>query len=248
MNMNMKVAVVTGAAGGLGQAIVVRLLTDGWAVAAWDHIPAALDALVAAMDARSGARDNLLPVCADVGDEGSVHAASAATLRWRNRLDALINNAGIPGPNLPIVDLPLSEWDAVLRVNLTGAFLCARAVLPALLKAPAGRLVNIASVAGKLASPGIAAYAASKAGVVSLTKSLARELVATPVRVNCITPGAIRTDIFKRWPDSYVQELVQKIPLGRFGTPQELAAMAAWLVSEEASEVAPLVRTPNWPR
>lgn len=209
----------------MGRSIVGRLLADGLAVAAWDSRREALDGL----DSR------VLGCEVDVGDEASVQRALDVTLGWRSRVDVLINNAGIPGPNANVVDYPLQEWEAVLRVNLTGTFLCTRAALAPLQTAPAGRVVNIASVAGKLASPGISAYAASKAGVIALTKAVAREVAHTPLRVNCITPGAIRTEIFKRWPEAYVQGLVEKIPLGRFGISEELASMVAWLSGPESS-------------
>lgn len=221
----MMVAIVTGAGGGLGRAIVGRLLADGLAVAAWDSRRESLD----------GLGSQVLPCEVDVGDAASVQRALDATLVWRDRVDVLVNNAGIPGPNAGVADYPLQEWEAVLRVNLTGVFLCTRAALAPLQSAPAGRVVNIASVAGKLASPGISAYAASKAGVIAFTKAVAREVAHTPLRINCITPGAIRTDIFKRWPEAYVQGLVEKIPLGRFGTPEELAALTSWLSSGASS-------------
>ena len=225
-----RVAVVTGAAGGLGRAIVRRLLADGLEVSAWDVSDAALAELSA-----EASSTRLTTAQVDVGDEDSIDRATESALARHGRLDILVNNAGIPGPTARLVDYPLDEWSSVLRVNLTGTFLCMRRVVPELLRSPAGRVVNVASVAAKLASPEICAYAASKAGVISLTRGLARELAATDVRVNCVTPGAIRTDIFRRWPDLYVQGLMQKIPIGRFGLPEELAAMVAWLSGTECS-------------
>jgi len=228
--MDRRVAVVTGASGGLGRAIVNRLLADGFAVAAWDADADALGHLQQDCAGRP-----LLPVKVDAGNEDSVSRAMDVTVDWSGRLDALVNNAGIPGPNTPVATYPLDEWNEVLRVNLTSVFLCTRRAVPHLTKAQAGRVVNVASVAGKLASPEISAYAASKAGVISLTKSVARELAGSTVRVNCVAPGAIRTGIFRRWPEAYVEKLVEKIPMARFGRPDELAAMVAWLVSTEAS-------------
>lgn len=225
-----RTAVVTGACGGLGQAIVHKLLADGFAVAAWD---ADAQGLARLMD--RCASEPVFPVQVDVGHEDAVARAMHATLHWAGRLDALVNNAGIPGPNASVAAYPLQEWNEVMRVNLTSVFLCTRMAIPFLLQAEAGRVVNVASVAGKLASPEISAYAASKAGVISLTKAVARELAHSSVRVNCVTPGAIRTDIFHRWPPAYVDQLVEKIPMARFGRPAELAAMVAWLLSADAS-------------
>jgi 3-oxoacyl-[acyl-carrier protein] reductase len=234
MSQPQRIAVVTGAAGGLGRAIAQRLLHDGLLVAAWDVSASALDDMASAM-ATPVSDGTLLPVRCDVGDAGSVHEAMAATLAWRGALDVLVNNAGISGPAVPLADYPPEQWNAVLRVNLTGTFFCARQAIAPLMASPAGRMVNVASVAGKLASPDICAYAASKAGVIALTKGLARELAGSPVRVNCVTPGAIQTAIFERWPATYVQGLVAKIPLGRFGLPEELAAMVSWLAGAECS-------------
>jgi NAD(P)-dependent dehydrogenase (short-subunit alcohol dehydrogenase family) len=130
---------------------------------------------------------------------------------------------------------PLDEWRCVLEVNLTGAFLCCKAVIPQMLQQCYGRIVNISSISGKEGNAEIVAYAASKAGVISLTKTLGKELARTEIRVNCVTPAAIRTSIFDQWPEDYVESLVAKIPLGRFGRPEELAALVSWLASPAAS-------------
>ena len=132
-------------------------------------------------------------------------------------------------------ELSLDDWKRVVEVNMTGVFLCCKALAPNMVAANYGRIINIASVAGKEASPFISAYAASKAGVIGFTKTLGRELSQTKVTANCVTPAAIRTAIFDRWPDDYVQTLLQKIPMGRFGWPEELASMVAWIASPEAS-------------
>lgn len=224
-------AVVTGASQGLGLAIAQRLLDEGANVCLWDRDADALASAAAML----GNPDRVQASVVDVVSEEMIEAARAATLKRFESVSILVNNAGISGPYANAWDISLSEWQRVIDVNMTGVFLCCRALAPNMIERDYGRIINIASVAGKEASPFISAYAASKAGVIGFTKTLGRELANTRVTVNCITPAAIKTAIFERWPHEYVQSLLAKIPMGRFGKPQELAAMVAYIASAEAS-------------
>jgi NAD(P)-dependent dehydrogenase (short-subunit alcohol dehydrogenase family) len=207
-------AVVTGGVQGIGAAIVKRLQSSGAKVALWD-----LDGAPRV----------------DVADPASVEAAVKRTLAQLGRIDVLVNNAGIAGKNTPTVDYPIEEWERVLRVNLTSQFLCCRAVAPHMVKARYGRIVNIASIAGKEGNPNAVAYSASKAGVISLTKSLGKELAQAGVLVNCITPAAAKTAIFDQMTQQHIQYMLSKIPMGRFVEVDEIAALACWLASEDCS-------------
>ena len=208
-------AVVTGGAQGIGAAIVERLQHAGARVAVWDI-------------EGGGTR-------VDVADASAVEAATRSALRALGKIDILVNNAGIAGPNAPTVEYPLAEWERVLRVNLTSQFLCCRALAPHMVKAGYGRIVNIASVAGKEGNPNAVAYSASKAGVIALTKSLGKELAQTGVLVNCVTPAAAKTAIFEQMSDSHIQYMLSKIPMGRFVNVGEIAALVCWLASEACS-------------
>ncbi len=207
-------AVVTGGAAGIGAAIVKRLEASGAKVAVWDL--------------EGNAK-------VDVADPASVEAATRNALKALGRIDILVNNAGIAGRNAPTVDYPVEEWERVLRVNLTSQFLCCRAVAPHMVKAGYGRIVNIASVAGKEGNPNAVAYSASKAGVISLTKSLGKELAQTGVLVNCVTPAAAKTAIFDQMTDQHIQYMLSKIPMNRFVNVDEIAALVCWLASEDCS-------------
>jgi len=184
---------------------------------------------VAQLGGRAGA------VEVDVAQHASVQAAVQETLRKCARIDALVNSAGITGPNAKVWEYPVDAWRQVLDVNLTGLFLCCREVVPAMRDAKYGRIVNIASVAGKDGNPNASAYSASKAAVIALTKSLGKELADTGVRVNCVTPAAVKTAIFDQMTEQHIQFMLLKIPMGRFGTPDEVAALVAWLCTEECS-------------
>lgn len=223
-----RTAVVTGGSSGLGLAISARLVADGARVCVWDSVADVAERCAASLPGAGAMR-------VDVSDEAGVQAAADRTMSSLGSVSILVNNAGISGPHATVCDLSLADWNRVIAVNLTGAFLCCRALIPAMAHSGWGRVVNISSVSGKEGNAEIAAYAASKAGLISLTKTLGKELAATAIRVNCITPGAIRTAIFDQWPEDYVAGLVAKIPMGRFGLPEELAAMVAWLCSDEAS-------------
>jgi NAD(P)-dependent dehydrogenase (short-subunit alcohol dehydrogenase family) len=222
-------AVVTGGAAGLGLAIAQRLLASGGTVSLWDRDLAA--GRTAAE--RLGAGASFVQV--DVADETSVREAVESTVRRSQRIDALVNSAGITGPNTKLWEYPVDAWRQVIEVNLTGLFLCCREVVPAMRAAGYGRIVNIASVAGKDGNPNASAYSASKAAVIALTKSLGKELADTGVRVNCVTPAAVKTAIFDQMSEQHIAFMLSKIPMGRFGTPEEIAAMVAWLCTEDCS-------------
>jgi 3-oxoacyl-[acyl-carrier protein] reductase len=209
-----RTAVVTGGVQGIGAAIVKRLKASGAKVAVWDL-------------------DGSPKV--DVGDPASVEAAVKRTLAELGKIDVLVNNAGIAGKNTPTVDYPIEEWERVLRINLTSQFLCCRAVAPLMAKAKYGRIVNIASVAGKEGNPNAVAYSASKAGVISLTKSLGKELAKDGVLVNCVTPAAAKTAIFDQMTQQHIDYMLSKIPMGRFVEVDEIAALVCWLASEDCS-------------
>jgi 2-dehydro-3-deoxy-L-rhamnonate dehydrogenase (NAD+) len=222
-------AVVTGGAAGLGFAIAQRLVASGGSVTVWDRDIAAGRQAVE----RLGGDSSFVQV--DVTDEHSVREAMESTIRRAQRIDALVNSAGITGPNVKVWEYPLADWKQVMEVNLTGLFLCCREVVPAMRAADYGRIVNIASVAGKDGNPNASAYSASKAAVMALTKSLGKELADTGVRVNCVTPAAVKTAIFDQMSEAHIQFMLSKIPMGRFGTPEEIAALVGWLCTEECS-------------
>jgi len=222
-------AIVTGGATGLGFAIAQRLLASGGSVTLWDRDAAAMQRAMAQLGERVGA------VEVDVAQHASVQAAVQATLRRSARIDALVNSAGITGPNAKVWEYPVEAWRQVIDVNLTGLFQCCREVVPVMRDAKYGRIVNIASVAGKDGNPNASAYSASKAAVIALTKSLGKELADTGVRVNCVTPAAVKTAIFDQMTEQHIRFMLSKIPMGRFGTPEEVAALVAWLCTEECS-------------
>jgi 2-dehydro-3-deoxy-L-rhamnonate dehydrogenase (NAD+) len=222
-------AVVTGGATGLGFAIAQRLVASGGRVTVWDRDEAAAARAAGELGAGNG------HVVVDVASETSVRAAVQATLARAGRIDALVNSAGITGPNTKVWEYPVDAWRQVIDVNLTGLFLCCREVVPAMRAGNYGRIVNIASVAGKDGNPNASAYSASKAAVIALTKSLGKELADTGIRVNCVTPAAVKTAIFDQMTPEHIQFMLSKIPMGRFGTPDEIAALVGWLCTEECS-------------
>lgn len=222
-------AVVTGGATGLGYAIAQRLIASGGSVSLWDRDEAA--AQKAAIELGNGTQ----AVAVDVSQQPSVAAAVQATLARAGRIDALVNSAGITGPNTKVWDYPVDAWRQVMDVNLTGLFICCREVVPAMRERNYGRIVNIASVAGKDGNPNASAYSASKAGVMALTKSLGKELADTGVRVNCVTPAAVKTAIFDQMTPEHIAFMLSKIPMGRFGTTEEVAALVGWLCTEDCS-------------
>jgi 3-oxoacyl-[acyl-carrier protein] reductase len=219
-----RVAIVTGGASGIGAGIAARLAADGARVSLWDRDTAALAGAEAPHKA-----------VVDVTNADAVTRAAADTEAALGRIDILVASAGITGPNLSVWDYPVAEWDRVIDVNLNGVFYCNRAVVPHMLRNRYGRIVNIASIAGKEGNPNAAAYSASKAGVIGLTKSLGKELASTDIRVNCVTPAAVRTPLFAQMTQEHIDFMLSKIPIGRFGEIDEVAALVCWLASEECS-------------
>ena len=223
-----QVAIVTGAGRGIGRGIAARLAQEGCRVVIWDRDTSAFDAAAA----------GFVPAAietVDVSNLASVERGFAATMERVGGLDILVNNAGVSGPVLPVWEYPLDAWDRVLAVDLTGVFYCCRVVVPRMREAGYGRIVNVSSISGKEGSPGIAAYASAKAGVIGFTKSLARELVGSGVLVNCIAPVITETDLFKEMTPEHIASTKAKIPMGRFLTIDEIAAMVAWIASPECS-------------
>lgn len=224
-----RVAIVTGGARGIGLAICARLLQDRFTVAVADIDLAAAEAAVAALDGPAFA------VRLDVADPESAHAVAASVLNRAGQIDLLVNNAGIAGPAAPVVDYPSAEWRRVLQINLDGVFYCCQAVLPTMLARRSGRIVNIASISGKEGNPQMSAYSTSKAGVIGLTKALAKEVATQGIYVNCVTPAVIETEILQQLTEEAVSYMVAKIPMGRVGQPGEVAALVAWLASDECT-------------
>jgi len=222
-------AVITGGAAGIGLAIAQRLIASGGRVSVWDRDAAALDKARVALTADIDTR------VVDVADAASVDAAARAAAASLGRIDALVCSAGITGPNKTTWDYPVDAWRQVMEVNVNGVFLCNRAIVPIMLKQDYGRIVNIASVAGKEGNPNASAYSASKAAVIGLTKSLGKELAKTGVRVNCVTPAAVKTAIFDQMSQQHIDFMLSKIPIGRFGKVEEIAALVAWLCTEDCS-------------
>jgi 2-dehydro-3-deoxy-L-rhamnonate dehydrogenase (NAD+) len=222
-------AIVTGGAQGIGYAIAERLLESGASVSLWDR-----DVEVVKTAAHQlSAKGNVSIEAVDVSDENNVTAATESTAARHGRIDILIANAGIAGPNHKTWDYPVDAWKQILDINLTGVFLCCRAVVPYMIRQNYGRIVNIASIAAKEGNPNASAYSASKAGVVALTKSLGKETADKNIAVNCVTPAAARTRIFDQMKQEHIDFMLSRIPRGRFLEVHEAAAMIAWLVSEE---------------
>jgi len=227
IDLEGRVAVVTGGAQGIGRAVAERLVASGADVWLWDRDAA----LVAETAEAIGVRGQT----ADQTDAAAVVAAAAAVRQATGRLDILVANAGIAGSNGPLWDYDVEEWHRIIDINLNGTFHCCRAVLPHMLESGYGRIVTIASIAGKEGNPNAAAYSASKAGVIALTKSLGKETAGRDIAVNCVTPAAARTLIFDQMKQEHIDYMLSRIPRSRFLELQEAASMIAWLVSEENS-------------
>jgi 3-oxoacyl-[acyl-carrier protein] reductase len=229
IDLDGRIAVVTGGAQGFGRAITERFVASGAKVAIWDH-----DLPFAEKTAKE-IGDAVTAIKVDVTDTAAVDAARDATLKAFGRIDILVNNAGIAGVNKTVWDTDLDEWRKVLRINLDGPFICCKAIVPTMLAQQYGRIVNIASIAGKEGNPNAAHYSASKAGLIALTKSLGKELAAHDIAVNAVTPAAARTAIFDQMTQQHIDFMLSKIPKGRFVLVEELAAMVAWLSSEDCA-------------
>src|SRR5690242_16871161 len=226
IDLKGRVAVITGGARGIGFAVAARFVQSGAKVALWD---------VAGGDVSANKLQGAIGVAMDVTQEKSVAAAGGGTGRRLGPIDILVAGAGVTGPTATTVQYSLAEWQKVIDIDLTGVFLCNRAVVPGMTKRNYGRIVNIASIAGKEGNPKAAAYAAAKAGVIGFTKALGKELAATGVRVNCVAPAVIKTDILDQVSEEFTKFMLSKIPMGRFGTVEEAAALVAWLASEDCS-------------
>ena len=224
-------AVITGAGRGMGLAIARRLLDSGARVSLWDINATLLESACRELDGG----DRVDTQAADVSDYESVAAAGASAAAAMGGIDILINSAGIAGVNEAVADYPLDTWRQVQSVNLDGVFHTCRATLPQLQASKAGRVVNIASMAGKDGNPNASAYSVSKAGVIALTKSLGKELATTNVRVNAVAPAVIKTEMLADVTEEQIGYMLAKIPMGRMGTVEEIAALVAWLSSDECS-------------
>ena len=216
IDLEGRVALIGGGAGGIGQAVRARFIASGASVVTWDLSDKADEKV-------------------DVTDEAAVAGGMARLIAKFGRIDILVNAAGITGPDVPIEHYSLSDWRRTLDVNLTSTFLCCKAAVPLMRARNAGRIVNLASIAGKEGNANMTGYAAAKGAVIAMTKALGKELANTEVRVNAIAPAVIETDLVKQMTAATLKTVVAKIPLGRMGRPEEVAAMVAWLSSDECS-------------
>ena len=216
-----RVALVTGGSSGIGAAVARRLHAEG--------------ARVASLDLHETAPEGVLALTGDVAESADIEEAVALTRHELGHIDVLVCSAGVPGASLPTVAIPDDEWQRVMRVNADGVFYCNRAVIPDMVERGYGRIVNVASIAGKEGNPMAAAYSASKAAVIALTKAIAKDVARTGVIVNCVTPAVIDTPILHGISQEHVDYMVERIPMGRIGEPDEVAALICWLASEECS-------------
>jgi 3-oxoacyl-[acyl-carrier protein] reductase len=231
IDLGARNAVVTGGAQGIGRAIVERFLESGAAVAIWDRD----SDLAKKTTMQLQNRGRIASFVVDVTNYSDVERARDDTIKTLGRIDILVNNAGIAGPNIKTWDYPLDAWRKVLAINLDGPFHCCRALAPGMIAQNYGRIVNIASIAGKEGNPNAPAYSASKAGLIALTKSLGKELASHDISVNCITPAAAKTAIFDQMTQEHIDFMLAKIPRGRFVTVEEIAALAAFCASADCS-------------
>jgi 2-dehydro-3-deoxy-L-rhamnonate dehydrogenase (NAD+) len=224
-------AVVTGGGQGIGLAIATRLLASGASASIWDYDRTVLEMAILQLEGKGAVTGEIV----DVSDAPSVDRALESTIAKHGHIDILVANAGIAGSNHNTWEYPIEEWRQVIGINLLGVYYCCRAIVPHMLRQNYGRIVNVASIAGKEGNPNASAYSASKAGVIALTKSLGKETADKNIAVNCITPAAARTRIFEQMSKEHVEYMLSKIPRGRFLEVDEVSAMVAWLVSEENS-------------
>jgi 3-oxoacyl-[acyl-carrier protein] reductase len=229
IDLKGRCAVVTGGAQGFGKAIAERFIASGARVAIWDRDVARAEETAKALGAA------VIAIGCDVAELAEVASARDATVKALGRIDILVNNAGIAGANAKTWETDVEEWRKVMRINLDGPFICSRAVVPLLIAQNYGRIVNIASIAGKEGNPNAAHYSASKAGLIALTKSLGKELAGHDIAVNAVTPAAARTAIFEQITQEHIDFMLSKIPRNRFVTVEEVAALVAWLASAENS-------------
>ena len=222
-------AVVTGAAQGIGLSITKRLMASGTEVCLWDQDAVLLE------ETCNELTGSVFSRVLDVTDADAVATATEQTVKELGGIDILVNNAGIAGPTVPSWEYPVSDWQHVINVDLNAVYYCCRAVIPIMREQDYGRVVNVASIAGKEGNPNAAAYSAAKAGVIALTKSIAKETADTNIAVNCISPAAAKTRIFDQISQQHIDYMLSKIPRGRFVQVEEIAAMVAWMVSEENS-------------
>jgi 2-dehydro-3-deoxy-L-rhamnonate dehydrogenase (NAD+) len=233
LDLNKRHAVITGGASGIGLAIAQRMLASDARLTLWDINAAALRSAQALLG-KDAAGQAVHTVLVNVTDHADVVRAASAT-EQHAPVDIVVNSAGITGPNATVADYPVDEWKRVFDVNVHGLFYVCRELSPFMRQRNYGRIVNIASVAGKEGNPNASAYSASKAAVIALTKSLGKELAATGVRVNCVTPAAVKTAMFDQMAQSHIDFMLSKIPMARFGQVEEVAAMVAWLCTEDCS-------------
>jgi 3-oxoacyl-[acyl-carrier protein] reductase len=231
ISLDGRVAVVTGGAQGIGRAVVERFLDSGATVAIWDHDKALADKTVGELKGRGSVQ----AFAVDLTKLAEVERAYAETVKALKRVDILVNNAGIAGPNVKTWEYDPKAWAQVMSVNLDTQFFCCRTVVPGMIAQNYGRIVNVASIAGKEGNPNAPAYSASKAAVIALTKSLGKELATYDIAVNCVTPAAAKTAIFDQMTQSHIDFMLSKIPRGRFVTVQEVAALIAFCASQDCS-------------
>ena len=225
LDLQGRVGIVTGGARGIGLAVARRMVQSGASVSIWDMDPAKAEESRAALAADGNVTAEVL----DLADEVAVAEATQRTLKAHGKIDLLVNNAGITGGNMPSWEIPVAQWRRVIDVNLNAPFIVASAVMPHLIANGWGRVVNVASVAGKEGNPNAAHYSASKAGLIGYTKSLAKEVAQKNVLVHCVCPAAAKTDIFNQMTEAHIAFMLSKIPMGRFVEVEELAALICWL-------------------
>ena len=231
IDLNGRHAVITGGAQGLGFAIAERLAASGASVSLWDREATLLQSSSEQLKGLGLVTTEVV----DVSDAQNIEAATAHAIENHGAIDILVASAGIAGPNFKTWEYPIAAWRQVLEINLTGVFLCCRAIVPSMIERNYGRIVNISSIAGKEGNPTASGYSASKAGVIALTKSLGKETASYNIAVNCITPAAAKTRILEQVSQEHIDFMLSKIPRGRFLNVDEVGAMVAWLVSEENS-------------
>jgi 2-dehydro-3-deoxy-L-rhamnonate dehydrogenase (NAD+) len=229
-NLENRVAVVTGGAQGFGLAIVERFIQSGAKVVIWD-----LDETEAKKAVSKISSKNLIYQIVDVTNFESISETLLEIEKLLGKIDILVNNAGIAGKNTTVADYPIDEWNRVINLNLNSVFYCSKAVVPFMEKNNYGRIINIASIAGKEGNPNASAYSSSKAGVIGLTKSLGKELANKNIAVNCVTPAAAKTRIFDQMTEEHINYMLSKIPRNKFAKVEELASLVTWLASEENS-------------